>query len=89
MDEYLILNNGTKVPDAHCLEDGVNLFVYITGEADLMDILQLFSNPKATAVIRASRFGEEAVYTGYTQLYSMSREFGNINLVLRKGENEP
>ena len=89
MDEYLVMNNGVTVQDAHCLQDDVALFVYVTGEADLMETLQLFSDPEATAVIRASRFGEEAVYTGYTQLYSMSREFGNINLVLRKGENEP
>lgn len=85
MDEYLILNNGTKVPDAHCLEDGINLFVYITGEAELMSILQLFSVPENTQVIKASRYGEEATYTGYTELYSMSREYGNINLVMRKG----
>lgn len=84
MDEYLILNNGTKVPDAHCLEDGINLFVYITGKAELTSILQLFSNPENTQVIKASRFGEKATYTGYTELYSMSREYGNINLVLKK-----
>ena len=84
MDEYLILNNGTRVPDAHCLEDGVNLFVYITGEAELMNILQLFSDPENTRVIKASRFGEKTTYTGYTELYSMSREYGNINLVLKK-----
>lgn len=86
MDEYLILNNGVTVRDAHCFDDGVNLFVYITGEANLMETLQLFSDPEATAMILASRFGEKAVYTGYTQLYGMSREYGNINLVMKKEE---
>ncbi len=86
MDEFLILNNNAKIRDAHCLQDDANLFVYITGEADLMQVLQLFSVPKNTKKIKASRFGEESVYVGYTQLYSMSREYGNINLVMKKEE---
>lgn len=85
MDEYLILNNGETVHDAHCLQDDNTLFVYITGDADLMEILTLFSVPENTEVIRASRYGEEATYEGYTELYSMSREYGNINLVMKKG----
>ena len=84
MDEYLILNNGVTVQNAHGLEDGTNLFVYVTGEADLMETLMLFSAPENTQVIKASRYGEEATYTGYTELYSMSREYGNINLVMKK-----
>ena len=85
MDEYLILNNGVTVRDAHCFDDGVNLFVYITGEADLMDMLMLFSVPENTQVIKASRYGEESTHIGYTELYSMSREYGNINLIMKKG----
>lgn len=84
MDEYLILNNGVTVQDAHCFDDGTNLFVYITGEADLMETLTLFSRPENTQVIKASRYGEESIYTGYTELYSMSREYGNINLIMKK-----
>ena len=84
MDEYLILNNGVIVRDAHCFDDGVNLFVYITGDADLMAMLALFSVPENTEVIKASRYGEKATYEGYTVLYSMSREYGNINLVMKK-----
>lgn len=86
MDEYLILNNGSIVPDAHCFDDGTNLFVYITGESDLMEMLMLFSVPENTQAIKASRYGEESTYTGYTELYSMSREYGNINLIMKKGE---
>lgn len=84
MDEYLILNNGVTVEDAHCLQDDRTLFVYITGEADLIEILKLFSVPQNTEVIHESRFGEESTYTGYTELFGMSREYGNINLVMKK-----
>ena len=35
-------------------------------------------------MIEASRYGEKATYEGYTVLYSMSREYGNINLVMKK-----
>ena len=84
MDEYLILNNGETVHDAHCLQDENALFVYITGEADLIETLMLFSAPENTQIIKAVRYGEEATYEEYTNLYSMSREYGNINLVLKK-----
>ena len=85
MDEYIILNNDVTVQNTHCLEDGSNLFVYITGDYDLMEMLTLFSVPANTQVIMASRFGEKSTYTGYTELYSMSREYGNINLIMKKG----
>ena len=84
MDEYLILNNGVTIEDAHCLQDDYALYVYITGDADLMAMLALFSVPENTEVIEATRYGERATYEGYTVLYSMSREYGNINLVMKK-----
>lgn len=84
MNEYLILNNGAKVQDAHCIQDDIMLFVYITGDADLMEMLQLFSVPANTQVIKAFRNGDTETYLGYTELYSMSREYGNINLVMKR-----
>ena len=84
MDEYLILNNGVTVKNAHCLQDENTLYVYITGDADLMETLMLFSVHENTQIIKAFRFGEESTYTGYTELFGMSREYGNINLVMKK-----
>lgn len=84
MNEYLILNNGVTVQDAHCIQDDIMLFVYITGDADLMEMLQLFSVPANTQVIKAFRNGDTETYLGYTELYSMSREYGNINLVMKR-----
>ena len=85
MDEFIILNNDVLIQNTHCLQDDYALYVYITGDADLMETLQLFSVPENTEVIEATRFGEKATYEGYTELYSMSREYGNINLVMKKG----
>lgn len=84
MDEFIILNNDVLIRDTHCIQDGGTLYVYITGDEDLMAMLTLFSVPENTEVIEASRFGEEATYEGYTKLYGMSREYGNINLVMKK-----
>lgn len=84
MDEYLLMNNGTIVENAHCIVADRNLFVYITGEADLIEMMKLFSVPDNTETIKEVRFGEEQTYSGYTYLYSMSREYGNINLVMIK-----
>ena len=51
----------------------------------MMRFAEMFNDPEKTERIRAKRYGQEAEYTGYTDLFSVSKEYGNVNLVLRKG----
>lgn len=83
MDEKLTLNNGTEI-EGHVLESNDVLFVYLTGGDDIRRCFDLFIEPENTSTIVANRYGEEKTYTGYTFLYSLDRDYGNINLVMRK-----
>lgn len=85
MDETILLNNGALINNAHCIESDGRLFVYINNSEDISGFFNLFIEPENTEIIKADRYGEKAEYTGYTDLYSISKEYGNINLVLRKG----
>ena len=85
--ETLTLNDGTVV-NGHILDsgDGQSIFVYL----DSMNILQgvmLFSDAEKTINITAMNHGNEHVYYGYTILWSVSAEYGNCNLVMRKDNN--
>lgn len=84
MDETIRLVNGTLIENAHCLEANGVLFVYIMGSDDLLQYFNLFIDPENTAVIHEDRYGEKTDYNGYTNLYSISKEYGNVNLALRK-----
>ena len=84
MNETIQLANGTLIENSHCLETGGTLFVYITGSDDMARYFNLFVDPDNTAVIHANRYGDETDYEGYTDLYSINKEYGNINLALKK-----
>ena len=81
--EVLILNDGTEV-NGHILDsgDGRSIFVYLDGKT-VVEGVTLFSDRNKTSRITATNHGEEHVYTGFTELYSASHEFGNCNLVMR------
>ena len=83
--ETITLNDGTVIENAHCLEMDDRLFVYITMKATMTWAVMLFDDPVKTKKIIANRNGEEKTYMGYTKLYSISNEYNNINLVLKKG----
>lgn len=83
--EYLTLRDGT-VLDGHCMEDDRNLFVYLDGKT-VVEGVTLFSDPGKTGLITEYNHGTEHVYEGYTEIYSVSHEFGNCNLVMRRVDN--
>lgn len=81
--EILILNDGTKVT-GHILEDadGMMIFVYLDGKTVVEGVLLM--TPERASRILAKNHGEEHVYEGYTEIWSVSHEYGNCNLVMRK-----
>ena len=85
--EILILNDGTEI-NGHILEngDGLTIFVYLDGKTVAEGVL-LFSDNGKTSRITAINHGEEHIYEGFTELWSASHEYGNCNLVMRKGGN--
>lgn len=84
MDEYITLADGTKVA-GHVLDggDGVTIFVYLDNMTVAQGVI-LFGNQEKTGRIVANRYGEKAVYEGYTELWSADHEYGNCNLVMKK-----
>lgn len=84
--ETILLANGTLIEDAHCMETNGRLFVYISNQTDLRRFFDLFMEPRNTRIIEADRYGDKTTYEGYTYLYSLSREYGNINIVMKRGD---
>lgn len=83
--ETLTLNDGTEV-NGHIIENGdeLTIFVYLDGKT-IIEGVTLFSDPEKTKRITALNHGEEQIYEGYTELWSASHEYGNCNLVMKKG----
>lgn len=81
--ETLTLNDGTIVT-GHCLCDGTNLFVYLDGMSVDRGV-ELFSDPERTMRITEQNHGNTHIYEGYTELNGYDHEYGNCNLVMRKG----
>ena len=82
--ETLALNDGTVV-NGHILDngDGQTIFVYLDGMTIAQGVA-LFSDTNKTEMITATNRKTITVYTGYTELWSASHEFGNCNLVMKK-----
>ena len=82
--QQLILNDGT-VLDGHIIDngDGMIIFVYLNNMS--MDAgFAIMKDSAKTSKIRAISFGHEYIYTGYTNIKSISSEYGNCNLVMTK-----
>lgn len=79
------LSDGTIIENAECLYDDVHLYIYISGMS-LVEGVTVLSDPEKNRQITAMK-GETIlrVYEGYTELYAASMEFGNCNLILKKG----
>ena len=84
MDETITLNDATRIDNAHCIESDGRLFVYIENTNGIKKYFDLFCDPDKTRRIVANRYGVETVYINYVDLYSISKEYGNVNLVLKK-----
>lgn len=81
--ETLILNDGTVIENAHCIQVSDRLFVYVLEGMNLRRGFELFSDPERVSVIKSNRYGEEAVFNGFTELQSLSYD-GQLVIGLRK-----
>lgn len=84
MDETITLADDTLIENAHCIESGDNLFVYIERTDNMNKYFKLFIKPEKVRTIKSNRFGQLATYEGFTDMTSISKEYGNINIVLRR-----
>ena len=82
--ETVTLNDGT-VLNGHCIETDTALFVYLDG-LPIMDGILLFADETKTSRIVAVNHGHEHIYEGYTRLSAASSEYGNCNLMMKRGE---
>lgn len=83
-ERKLTLADGTVIENAHCIRSEGRLYVYIDGQDDIRTYFDLFMDPGKTATIVETFLDTENVYTGFTELYSISREYGNINVAMQK-----
>ena len=82
--ETLTLNDGS-VLNGHILPggDGITIFVYLM-DMNIVQGVSIFSDADRISKIIESNHGTEHVYEGYTEIYAVSHEFGNCNIVMRK-----
>ena len=76
---------GNEYP-GHCILTDTRLFVYLDSMS-LMDGYAVVSPPHALDSITEKSYGRETTYTGYTEISAISGEYGNCNIVLKKGES--
>lgn len=79
--EQLTLNDGTVV-NGHCIEDGNTLFMYLDDMTVVDGIALIDGN---TEKIEEENHGNHHTYIGFTEIYAVSHEYGNCNVVLKKG----
>ena len=79
--ETITLNDGTVVT-GHCIETNGTLYVYLDGKTVVEGILLISGNAER---IDEENHGVHHVYIGYTEIYAASHEYGNCNIVLKKG----
>ena len=82
-ENRITLNDGTVVQNARCVPREDRLFIYCDG----MEIKEGFDTfYENTASVTVFSFGDTVTYTGFTVLYSVTAEYGNCNISLKKGE---
>lgn len=82
MPELITLNDGTEVA-GHCIEDleTGTLFMYLDGKSVAEGIALIDGNIER---IEEENHGAHHTYEGYTEIYAVSHEYGNCNIVLKK-----
>lgn len=88
MVQKVILTDGTEL-EGHILDggNGKTIFVYLTGGVSILTGIALFGDQSKVRTIREISYGHETVYQGYTTIDSVSDEYGNCNIVMRKGDS--
>ena len=86
MDKRIILADGTVIPDAYVQTPAGVLMIYVRNDSGMTmgDLFPLLNDPEKTERITAEAYGETTVYTGYTDLYSISRGVTQISAGLMK-----
>ena len=88
MNEFLILNDGTRLLEAHAILSGSTLWVYLDGELTLAQAFNLLNDPEKTRHITANEYGAVSEYNGFTDLFCIRREDdGQVNAGLNKAVN--
>lgn len=85
MPERLTLADGTVIDKAYILETVSGISFYVRGEVTMGEVFALMNDPEKTAVIKAQQNGEEATFTGYTDLWSIQKTNRQISGGLRRG----
>jgi hypothetical protein len=88
MNEKVILGDETEFA-GRCLMSNSRLFIYLDGLGlgDMGPVFDLFyEQPEKTQRIIYQAYENERVFEGYTGLWSMNRENGNINLTMVRDE---
>lgn len=80
--QQVTLNDGTVIDNARAIESNDRLFVYCDGLDIKTGFDKFYEN---TMTVVAESYEERRVYTGYGVLYSVSAEYGNCNVALKKG----
>lgn len=78
--ETITLNDGTVV-NGHCIQDGDTLFMYLDGKTIAEGIALIDGN---TERIEEINHGNTHTYEGFTELYAVSHEYGNCNIILKR-----
>ena len=87
----LILNDGTQHEIYRCGAAEGYLWIGLTGETDLRNALDLFSDEEKTASMTSTYDVEgtrRTVYEGYTKLIQLSLQKEGVLITLRKVESE-
>ena len=71
--ETITLNDGTVLENSHVVLGRNILWFYLNG-ISFNDAFTLMSDPDNTVEIVAEQYGVETTYTGYTDLFSLTRE---------------
>ena len=78
--ETITLNDGTVVT-GHCIADKDTLFMYLDGKT-VMEGITLIAGK--TDPIEEENHGVHHTYEGFTEIYAVSHEYGNCNVVLKR-----
>ena len=70
----------------HCILTDTRLFVYLD-DMSLMEGFAIVSAPHALDAITEKSYDRETTYAGYTVIMAISGEYGNCNVVLKKGDS--
>ena len=87
--ESLTFSDGTELDKSSVHEGNNDLFVHVGDESKtLIDVFQILSDPKKTAMIIYNYWKTELTFEGYTELTALSKEGKEIFAKLTKGKGE-